>query len=149
AVESFVHGMAWHPNGDRLATAGQDRFVTLWNAETGEKLDELRGHLGDPVSLGFNPRGDLLASSGWDGVIRLWDVALGQNIVTIPGGGLQLRFDTAGRSLGCFTWNGTLPQIMNSPMPTSFEPCTVARPGRARAKAAWTSVPTGTSLRIS
>jgi eukaryotic-like serine/threonine-protein kinase len=110
-VGSLVFGMAWHPDGQRLATASDDRFVTLWNTETGERLEQLRGHLGSPLSLAFTSGGELLASSGWDGVIRLWDVALGQNIVTVPGGGFQLQFAPGDRALGCFNWNGTLPQV--------------------------------------
>ncbi|HKS36029.1 MAG TPA: serine/threonine-protein kinase, partial [Verrucomicrobiae bacterium] len=110
-VGSLVFGIAWHPDGQRLATASEDRFVTLWNAETGERLEQLRGHLGAPLSLAFTSGGELLASAGWDGVIRLWDVALGQNIVTIPGGGFQLHFAPDDRALGGFSWNGTLPQV--------------------------------------
>jgi WD40 repeat protein/predicted Ser/Thr protein kinase len=110
-VGSAVFGMAWHPDGQRLATASNDRFVTLWNTETGERLEQLSGHLGFPISLAFSSGGELLASSGWDGVIRLWDVALGQNILTIPGGGFQLQFAPGDRALGCFAWNGTLPQV--------------------------------------
>ena len=39
-----VTGIAWSPDGGRIATGSKDTSVRIWNAETGEIEDELLGH---------------------------------------------------------------------------------------------------------
>src|SRR5439155_12653254 len=67
-----ITGIAWSPDGKMLATAGQDRTISLWDAETGKEL--VRGRCDAAVRcVAFSPDGTLLASGGGDGTVKLWD----------------------------------------------------------------------------
>src|SRR5262249_34316173 len=39
-----IYAIAYSPDGTRIATAGKDCTVRLWNAETGQEVQTLRGH---------------------------------------------------------------------------------------------------------
>ena len=54
--------MAFHPDGTRLATAGRDRAVWLWDLARGEEVVRLPGHTSYVWSLAFSPDGTTLAS---------------------------------------------------------------------------------------
>ncbi len=64
---------AFHPDGRRLATAGRDRIVRLWDPDTGEQVSQLRGHTEYVISLDFSPDGATLVSGSGDFTVRLWD----------------------------------------------------------------------------
>lgn len=67
-----VYAMAFSPDGNRIATAGQDS-VRLWDPRSGEEIVELRGHRSFVWSVVFSPDGSQLASGSGDGTIRVWD----------------------------------------------------------------------------
>ncbi len=73
-----VYSVAISPDSQTLATAGSDKVIRLWNAETLKQRLPLEGHAGPVYGLSFNPHGDQLASAGWDGTIRIWNVADGK-----------------------------------------------------------------------
>ena len=70
-----VFAAAFHPDGTRLATAGRDRAVWLWDLATGEEVARLQGHTGYVWSLAFSPDGATLVSGSGDFTVRLWDTA--------------------------------------------------------------------------
>src|SRR4029077_18652861 len=70
-----VFAVAFHPDGKRLATAGRDRAVWLWDRERGEEVARLPGHASYVWSLAFSPDGRTLASGSGDFTVRLWDTA--------------------------------------------------------------------------
>jgi hypothetical protein len=70
-----VFAAAFHPDGTRLATAGRDRAIWLWDLARGEAVARLPGHTNYVWSLAFSPDGKTLASGSGDFTVRLWDTA--------------------------------------------------------------------------
>jgi WD40 repeat protein/serine/threonine protein kinase len=68
-----VFAAAFHPDGTRLATAGRDRAVWLWDLTRDEPVARLPGHTSYVWSLAFSPDGETLASGSGDFTVRLWD----------------------------------------------------------------------------
>ena len=68
----LVRSVAFSPNGQRLASACQDRKVRLWNVSDGALLQTLSGHRFEVWSVAFSPDGRVLASGGADKTVRLW-----------------------------------------------------------------------------
>jgi hypothetical protein len=64
---------AFHPDGTRLATAGRDRAVCLWDLARGEEVARLQRHTSYVWTLAFSPDGMTLASGSGDFRVRLWD----------------------------------------------------------------------------
>src|SRR5262249_3048993 len=73
ASTEVVLALCYSPDGQTLATAGEDRIVRLRDVATGKLLAEFTGH-GDVVTaVTFSPDGKILAAAGYDQTVRLWD----------------------------------------------------------------------------
>ena len=81
--EGEVYDVAFSPDGQTLATAGQDRTVRLWRVATGKQMAILRGHEDEVNALAFAPDGTWLVTAGDDCSVRCWDAHTGEPIETI------------------------------------------------------------------
>jgi WD40 repeat protein len=65
--------VAFSPDGRRLASAGYDQIVRLWDTTTGHEVLSLRRHTGIVGRVLFSPDGQRLASASADGTVKIWD----------------------------------------------------------------------------
>src|SRR5207249_10373691 len=73
------------PDGRRLAYAGGDGQVHVFDAATGQGLALLEGHDGAVSAAAFSPDGRLLATGGAERQVYVWEVAGGRLLLTLPG----------------------------------------------------------------
>jgi formylglycine-generating enzyme required for sulfatase activity len=72
-ASAAVNATAFSPDNRRLATAGSDGAIQVWDVATGKPLFALTGHVGPVVTLSWRSDGSQLFSYGSDGTLRLWD----------------------------------------------------------------------------
>jgi WD40 repeat protein len=79
---SAISSLAFSPDGLRLATAGCDRQIHLWQVPNYTKL--WSAHQGYLISsLAFSSHQPLIASGGEDKAIKLWHTQTGELLETI------------------------------------------------------------------
>jgi eukaryotic-like serine/threonine-protein kinase len=96
--------VAWHPDGERLAVAGSDPCIQIWNVAAKRKVAALEGHSSVVNRVTFHPDGELLASHGWDGTLRLWHPSSGRELIGLTSLS-DPQFSADGRWLGV-AWHG-------------------------------------------
>jgi WD40 repeat protein len=75
ALAQMIHKIGFSPNGRRLATAGWDGVVRIWDTTTLNELLALTGHIPHVLCVAFSPDGHQLVTGGGAGMIRCWDAA--------------------------------------------------------------------------
>lgn len=73
------------PDGQLLASAGQDHRVILWNVEDLERTHLLLKHSEPVHCVAFSNDGKQLASAGRDGIIRIWNPNSGELLQSLHG----------------------------------------------------------------
>jgi len=94
--------VVFSPDGTRIAAAGFDKKVWIWDAEKGVTVHLLEGHRSSVNSLSFSPDGSLLVTASDDQTIKVWDPVGGEELFTHKGHGdevLGVVFDQDGKKI--------------------------------------------------
>jgi WD40 repeat protein len=118
-IDDHPIGLAWSPDGKKLAVAGVSGPITLYNSENGAMHHTLAGHTLDTMAITWHKDSQVLASVGQDGQIRLWNAETGVQTAALDGGASWVErvafsptadwlVSAAGRKLRLWHINGEL-----------------------------------------
>jgi tRNA A-37 threonylcarbamoyl transferase component Bud32 len=78
-----VNGVAFSPDGTRVASGSQDGNIIIWDVAQGVSLMTLRGHGNWVHGVEWSPDGSKLASASSDRKVIIWDTATGGILQTL------------------------------------------------------------------
>ena len=70
---------------NQLLTGSGDQTCMKWNVETGNKLQEFVGHVGDVIGIALSPDKNTFVSGACDSTAKLWDMRNGKHVMTFRG----------------------------------------------------------------
>jgi len=77
-----MNTVCYSPDGQLIATGGDDGKVKLWNASTGFCFVTFKDHTGPVNQVVFSPKGNVVISSSLDGTVRAFDLVRYRNFRT-------------------------------------------------------------------
>lgn len=95
AHSDTVFGVEFSPDGKHLASCGADRFMKVFEADTGKFVRSFEGHTHHVLDVSWRADGRVLATCGADNVVKSWNFQTGDQIRTTTGYGKEvtsLRF---------------------------------------------------------
>ncbi|MCS6871776.1 MAG: protein kinase [Anaerolineae bacterium] len=75
-----VQGVAFTPDSRRVVSVSLDRELRVWQADTGERVQTMRGHIGGIHGLALRSDGRVALTAGSDRTLRAWDVERGAQL---------------------------------------------------------------------
>lgn len=96
-----MSGFQFNEDGTRLVGAFLNKTIGVWNANTGEQLQTLKGHTGNVYSVTIDRKGKLIASGSYDKTVRIWNATTGETLFVFKG-------HTAAVNVVTFNRDGTL-----------------------------------------
>lgn len=77
---SVINALVWSPDGDKLASAGEDQQVQIWQATTGKHIFTYQNHTRTINALAWSPDSQHLASASNDHSVQIWKAHSGKSL---------------------------------------------------------------------
>jgi WD40 repeat protein/ABC-type oligopeptide transport system ATPase subunit len=84
-AKTSLKAVAFAPNGEWFATAGDDKKILRWSFTSNKPIEKPWQTDGKVWALAINSTSDLLASGGKDKVVTVWNVSTGKKQSTLLG----------------------------------------------------------------
>lgn len=109
-VPGEASGVAFSPDGDRVAAIVPGHSLFVWDVTTGEQLLEIPGAGELVVDIAFSPDGQFLASGSGDVGAAVWDADTGEVAMTFSDFSpiARVAYSQDGRYLGTAGMDGTV-----------------------------------------
>jgi WD40 repeat protein len=107
----FAYGIAFSPDGKRLALACADAIARVWDITTRREVAVFRGHKSAVSCVAFNPDGRRIASGGDDHTVKVWEAATGREALTLRGHSgtvFRVAFSPDGHRIASASRDGTI-----------------------------------------
>jgi WD40 repeat protein len=78
-------GLAFSPDGKRIAAGCPDRAVSIWDTSTNQEVMRLTGHDQGVHHLAFSADGKRIVTAGGDQTVRVWDADTGRQVLLLRG----------------------------------------------------------------
>ena len=115
-LASEAQVISWQAGSSRLAVGCADGRIRVLDAARGALEQELVGHRGAVLALGYAPDGATLISSSRDTTTRWWDLRRGETLIVRPGDSSSghVAFSADGTRAGMSThqWVGTIVRLI-------------------------------------
>jgi len=121
--EGPVTSVAFRPDGQSLASSGEDGLVILWDVKDPNKVklqQRIRAHRDRVNSVAFSPDGRRLATASADRTVKLWDAGTGGLLAMFQarqGEVFAVAFHPRGQRLASAGTEGTV-KIWDLPAPS-------------------------------
>lgn len=83
-TDDAVLALALSPDGKKLASAGTDRLLRIWDLPTGKLEHTIENHADWVFGLSFAPDGKHLATASRDKTAKVWDLSAKESMLTFP-----------------------------------------------------------------
>jgi WD40 repeat protein len=116
AHDGWIRAVAVSPDGQTIASCGNDHLVKLWSVSSGQLIRTLTGHASHVYNVVFHPHGKQLASCDLKGIVKIWELSGWKEIKQLDaavlykydpgfmadiGGARGMAFDSSGRLACC------------------------------------------------
>ena len=111
ANDAAIWDLAWNPKGDKIVSGTDDKLAIVWDALSGVKILELRGHLHNVRSVSWSPNGEQIASGSFDTTAIIWDAGTGEILFELKGHSVSVSivaWNSGGDRILSSAWDSTV-----------------------------------------